>query len=82
MNLMEMLPFVAGFASGVATVQAQTNTRIRWTMNFGHNLIREISIQFTGLPAQVFDNYFLDQWATVDSPRWKRQRLPKYDWKC
>ena len=52
----------------VSTVQAQTNTRIRWTTNFGHNLIREISIQFTGLPAQVFDNYFLDQWAASQSP--------------
>ena len=37
-----------------------------------HNIIREISIQFTGLPAQVFDNVFLDMWAAFTVPEGKR----------
>jgi len=45
---------------------------LRWTRNFMHNIIREISIQFTGLPAQVFDNVFLDMWAAFTVPEGKR----------
>ena len=47
-------------------------TNIRWTRNLMHNLLREISIQFTGLPAQVFDNIFLDMWSAFTTPEGKR----------
>ena len=45
---------------------------IRWTRNFMHNIIREISIQFTGLPAHIFDNTFLDMWSAFTVPEGKR----------
>jgi len=56
----------------IATDRATQRYYIRWTRNFMHNLIREISIQFTGLPAQVFDNVFLDMWAAFTVPEGKR----------
>ena len=34
--------------------------RIRWTKNFMHNLVREVSITFNDLVAERLDSYWLD----------------------
>lgn len=45
---------------------------IRWTRNFGHNLIQSASLSFNDLSAQTFDNYFLDFWAAFTVPKSKQ----------
>ena len=49
-----------------------TNSRIRWTRNFMHNIIRECCITFNDLIAARFDNYHLDFWAAFTVPEGKR----------
>jgi len=57
------LPEVTGDAAG---------TKLRWTRNFMHNLIRECSITFNDLIAARFDNFHLDFWAAFTVPEGKR----------
>jgi len=49
-----------------------TNSRIRWTRNIMHNLVKECSITFNDLVAARFDSYFLDFWAAFTTPAGKR----------
>lgn len=46
----------------VAAANPETS-RLRWTRNLMHNLIRECSITFNDLPAAKFDNFHLDFWT-------------------
>ena len=47
-------------------------TKIRWTRNLMHNLVRECSITFNDLIAARFDNYHLDFWSAFTVPEGKR----------
>jgi hypothetical protein len=47
------------------------STRIRWTRNLMHNLIRECCITFNDLVVARFDNYHLDFWAMFTVPNEK-----------
>lgn len=47
-------------------------TRIRWTNNLMHALIKECCITFNDLVAARFDNYHLDFWSAFTVPAGKR----------
>ena len=47
-------------------------TKIRWTHNFAHNLIREAAVTFNDLVAARFDSYYLDFWAAFTVPASKQ----------
>jgi hypothetical protein len=65
---------------GAVTLSGQPNQEelsngdriVRWTRNFGHNLIQECAITFNDLVAARFDNYHLDFWAAFTVPEGKR----------
>jgi hypothetical protein len=64
---------LAGPANAGAPVGPANGDRIlRWTRNFGHNLIQECAITFNDLVAARFDNYHLDFWAAFTVPEGKR----------
>jgi hypothetical protein len=50
----------------------ETFTRIRWTRNLMHNLIKECAITFNDLVAARFDNTHLDFWAAFTVPKGKQ----------
>lgn len=56
----------------VNSTGAGVDSRIRWTRNFMHNIIRECCITFNDLVAARFDNYHLDFWAAFTVPAGKR----------
>jgi len=47
-------------------------SKIRWTHNFAHNLIREAAVTFNDLVAARFDSYYLDFWAAFTVPASKQ----------
>lgn len=51
---------------------ANGGTRLRWTRNFMHNLIKECAITFNDLVAARFDNIHLDFWAAFTVPKGKQ----------
>ena len=51
---------------------ATATTRVRWTRNLMHNLIRDCCITFNDLVAARFDNYHLDFWTAFTVPASKR----------
>jgi len=59
----------------VPKIKAKTTnyTKVRWTRNLMHNLIKEATITFNDLVAARFDNYHLDFWAAFTVPRSKRE---------
>lgn len=54
-----------------ASLPYGADTRIRWTRNFMHNLIRDCAITFNDLQAARFDSYHLDMWAAFTTPAGK-----------
>uniref|UniRef100_A0AAU7BB90 Major capsid protein n=1 Tax=Chrysiptera rollandi iridovirus TaxID=3156500 RepID=A0AAU7BB90_9VIRU len=46
--------------------------RIRWTKNFMHNLIEEVTLSFADFPTQTLDSFFLDFWAAFTVSASKR----------
>lgn len=44
---------------------------LRWTKNFMHNLIKEVTITFNDLVEMRFDNYYLDFWSAFTIPAGK-----------
>jgi len=56
----------------VETATEDSSSKLRWTRNFMHNLIRECSITFNDLVAARFDNFHLDFWAAFTVPESKR----------
>jgi hypothetical protein len=57
---------------GLNQVQAAAATRLRWTRNFMHNLVKECAITFNDLVAARFDNIHLDFWAAFTVPKGKQ----------
>ncbi len=58
--------------SGGPGAPADQDKILRWTRNFGHNLIQECAITFNDLVAARFDNYHLDFWSAFTVPEGKR----------
>lgn len=56
----------------IVAADATGETRLRWTRNLMHNLIRECCITFNDLVAARFDNYHLDFWTAFTVPGGKR----------
>lgn len=54
-----------------ATARFGANTRIRWTRNLMHHLLKETAVTFNDLVEMRFDDYFLDFWSafTVTSSK-------------
>jgi hypothetical protein len=55
-----------------AAASPEPFTRIRWTRNLMHNLIKECAITFNDLVAARFDNTHLDFWAAFTVPKGKQ----------
>ena len=66
------LPSVTLSTGNTISLTVPAQSRIRWTRNFMHNLIRECCITFNDLVAARFDNYHLDFWAAFTVPAGKR----------
>ncbi len=45
---------------------------LRWTHNFGHNLIEDVDLNFSGVPGCQFDEFYLDFFAAFSVPAGKR----------
>lgn len=45
---------------------------LRWTHNLGHNLIESLELQFSGVPACTFDEFYLDFFSAFSVPAGKR----------
>ena len=54
-----------------ATLPYGVDTRLRWTRNLMHNLIRDCVISFNDMVAARFDSYHLDFWAAFTTPAGK-----------
>ena len=54
-----------------ATARFGANTRVRWTRNLMHHLLKETAVTFNDLVEMRFDDYFLDFWSafTVTSSK-------------
>jgi hypothetical protein len=54
-----------------ATARFGANSRIRWTRNLMHHLLKETAVTFNDLVEMRFDDYFLDFWSafTVTSSK-------------
>ena len=59
-------------AVALKTSEIQVGSKIRWTHNFAHNLIKLAAVTFNDLVAMQFDNYFLDFWAAFTVPASKQ----------
>ncbi|AKU37475.1 Major capsid protein [Scale drop disease virus] len=51
-----------------ALKNTKANSSIRWTDNFMHNLVQEVTISFNDLTAQTITSEFLDFWSTCNVP--------------
>jgi len=51
---------------------ASADTRIRWTRNVGHNLIKEVILTFNDLTAESLTNYYLDWYLNFSMPESKK----------
>ena len=63
------IPAISLSADYIAT---NPNAVIRYTHNFGHNLIQEAAVTFNDLVAARFDSYYLDFWAAFTVPASKQ----------
>ncbi len=45
---------------------------LRWTHNFGHNLIEDMDLNFSGVPGANFDEFYLDFFSAFSVPAGKR----------
>jgi len=57
---------------GLPNVTGTAGTRLRWTRNLMHNLVKEVCITFNDLVAARFDNHHLDFWAAFTVPAGKQ----------
>lgn len=71
MWLRVVVPEVTLAAVGNGVVGA-AGDKVRWTHNFGHNLIKSAALTFNDLTSQSFDNHFLDFWAAFTVPSSKQ----------
>lgn len=67
-----VVPKVTLAATGAAGVTGVNNDKVRWTHNFGHNLIKTAAVTFNDLSSHAFDSHFLDFWAAYTVPSSKQ----------